>query len=623
MEGLSDSMSKRSFPLKDLFRRRFQTTVTVASLTISSATAFFLLFFGENIGFTVTLLTGGKVTIGFSYMFSVILLIITLLTFLTGVLMISFFISLAMSERIRDVGVMTAVGCVTDLVFGYFITELSVMVFVSSITGFILGWFLSIASVNILNSFRFAITQQPINVWIMPYVFLAFLIVPLLIGTRVIGKALTIKPSKALSTSFSQGIPAKSMVSVPSKFGLTFKVAFKTLARRRIATRQAILCLSLVFALTTVSLTGDTIANQTTQNYVERAIQRNVVVIAHTDISRRYVDLLSIFSETRETEPVNYSDPRFFIADSLISRLRVIEGVRKIDARLMLETKVYEIPKIIIEPDRYVVIGDERSSPALILGLEPENAVNDWLISGRSLNKTDMYSAMLGHTLAIGILANPEQQMIKILNKDFGITGVCQDPLNNGNVVYVPLETLQSISGQTGYNLILLQIDSSNFSQTLDQIREEIDGQDLELAELNGVLQKHLNLLNTGWSLVTLAPLFSLITAGLCLSGYVTLLISTQQRDLAIIRAIGVKLRAVIKIVVVQVLIIVLVSGAIGLSIGLLISFFLLPEPVISIASILPVFLWFFAVLVLLSVFSLYPILRTVKKSVIKAISEL
>jgi len=616
-------MSKRSFPLKDLSRRRFQTGITLLSLTISSATTFFLLFFGENVDFEVALLTGGKLSIGFSYTFAVILLIMTVLTFLAGVLVTSFFISLAMSMRIRDVGVMTAVGCVTDLIFGYFFIELSIIVFVSCITGLVLGWFLSIMSVHLLNTLGLNILQQPINISIIPYAVLAFLVVPHLIGTRVIGKALTIKPSQALSPSLSLGMASKPTISVPSRLGLTFKTAFNTLARRRIASHLAILCLSIVFALTTVALTGGIIANQTTQNYVERAIQRNVVVIGHRDISRRYVNLLSIFSETSEMEPLNYSDSRFLIEESLVSRLDLIEGVKKIDARIMFETQVYEIPKILIEPDRYVVIGDDRSSPALVLGLEPENAVNDWLISGRGLNNTDMYSVMLGHPLAINVLTNPEQQRIKILEKDFGITGVCQDPLNRGNVVYVPLKALQSISGQTGYNLIFLQMDSSNVSQTLDKIREEINGTDLELVELNRVLQRHLDLLNTGWSLITLVPSFSLITAMLCLSGYMTLLISTQQRDLAIIRAVGAKIQMVIKIVLVQILFVVLVSGAIGLSIGLLISLFLLPEPVVSAASIAPMLLWFISALAFISVCSLYPAIRTVKKSVVKALSEL
>jgi len=612
--------------LKDLFRRRFQTALTILSLTTSTTTTFFLLFFGDNIGFEVALLTGGRVTSGFSYTFSVVLFITTLLTFLTGVLVMSFFISLAMSERVRDVGVMQAVGCLTDMVFGYFIAELSIMIFASCVAGFVLGMFLSTASVSVLNTFGLGITQKPIDIWIIPPAFIAFVIAPHLIGSRVIGNALKVKPFQTLAANLSPGIPSKSRVSVPSRLGLTFKTAYKTLARRRIATRQAMICLSLVFALTTVALAGGTIANQTTQNYVERAIQRNVVLVGQIDVSRRYVDLLSSFSEKRETEPINHSDPRYFISESLISRLRLIEGINKVDARFILETRVYEVPKIFIVPDRtppYVVIGDQRSGEALVLGLEPEDAVNDWLILGRGLNETDLYSALVGDSMASSMFSSPQQQSVKILNENFQITGVCQDPLNKGNVVYVPLEALQSVSGQDEHNLLFLQIESLTYSQTLTHIGEEIGGTELAVVELNEVLQKHLSFLNTAWSLVTLAPLFSLVTAVLCLSSYMTLLISTQRRDLVIMRAVGAKLKTVTTIVLVQAFIIVLTSGAIGLSMGLLISLFLLPEPVVSAASILPIFLWFFTALAFMSLCSLYPTIRTVKKSVIKAISEL
>jgi len=619
-------MSKRSFPLKDLFRRRFQTALTILSLTTSATATFFLLFFGDNIGFEVALLTGGKMTSGFSYTFSVILFITTLLAFLTGVLVMSFFISLAMSERVRDVGVMKAVGCLTDVVFGYFITELSIMVFVSCVTGFILGMLLSVASVNALNTLGLAIPQKPINIWIIPPAFLAFIILPHLLGSRAIGRALTIKPSQALSTNLSLGTPLKSKTSFPSRLGLTFKTAYTTLARRRIATRQAVMCLSLVFALTTVTLAGGTIANQTTQNYVERAIQRNVVLVGHSDITQRYVDLLSSFSEIKETEPLNYSDPRLFISESLVSRLRLTEGINKVDARFILETRVHEVPTILIDPERkppYIVIGDQRFGEALVLGLEPENAVNGWLIRGRGLNKTDVYSAMLGDSLASSMFSSPEKQSVKILDENFQVVGVCQDPLNNGNVVYVPLKALQSVSGQEEYNLLFLQTESLTYSQTLAHIGEEITGTELAVVELNEVLQKHLNFLNTAWSLVALAPSFSLVTAVLCLSGYMTLLISTQRRDLVIMRAMGAKLKTVTIIVLVQALIVVLVSGAIGLSTGLLISYFILPEPIISAASILPIFLWFLLALAFIGICSLYPTIRTVRKSVIRAISEL
>jgi len=620
-------MSKRSFPLKDLLRRRFKTALTILSLTTSATATFFLLIFGDNIGLEVALLTGGKLTGGFLYTFSVILLIITLLNFLVGIVVASFFISLAMSERVRDVGVMKASGCLTDLVFGYFTTELSIIVFVSCTVGLVLGVLLSNVSINILNTFGFTISQRTLNIWLILPVFLTFVIVPHLIGSRAIIKALMVKPSEALSTNFSLGIPSKPKVSVPSKFGLTLQIAFKTLTRRRIATRQAIICLSLVSALTMVALTSGIITNQTTQNYVERAIQKNVVLVGHRNISRQYVDFLSRFFEARETEPINYSDSGFFIPQTLISRLGVIDGINKIDTRLILETRVYEIPKIIINPDEpnpYFPIGDHRSSEALVLGLEPENAINDWLILvGRDLNKTDVYSAMVGDSLATSIFTSPEKQSLKLLNNEFEITGVCQDPLNNGNVVYVPLKTLQSMRDQSECNLLFLQIDPSKLSQTIAHIKEEIAGTELEIIELDEILQRHLGFLNSIWSLVTLVPLSSLVTAALCLSGYMALIISAQRRDLAIMRAVGAKLQVVVKVVLMQVFTIVLISGAIGLGIGLLVVFFLLPEPIISLSIIFSIVLWLILALAFLGIPGLYLTIGTVKKSVIKAISEL
>jgi len=620
-------MSKRSFPLKDLFRRKLQTAVTMLSLTALTTSTFFLLLFGDTIEFEVALLSAGRLTIWFSYTFSLILFIMILLTFITAALIMSFLASLAMSQRIGDVGIMKAVGCLTDLVFGYFVAEISIMILVSSITGFVLGHLLNTASISLLNSFGFTISQKPINVWIIPPAFLALVAAPHFFASRAIGKALMIKPSQALSPSLSLGVPSKSAIFAPSKLGLTFRTAYRTLTRRRMATIQAIMLLSLVFTLTTVAVVGSTISKQTMQSYVERAVQENVVLIGHPDVANRYVNLLSLFSEARQIgSPINYLSQEYFISDSLISELSETTGVVRADPRLVTETTVYEIPRIILEPDQdppYLVIGDQRSNEALVLGLEPENAVSDWLIlSGRRLNRTDSDSAMLGDSLALSLLSSPLDQGVRILNHDFAIASVCEDPLNNGNVVYLPRSTLQSILGQYGNNLLFIQVDPSRVSQTLSQIEEEISGTSLVTVELDKVLQKHVGFLNAGWSLVTFAPLFVLLSAVLCLSGYMTLLISAQRRDFVIMKALGAKPRSVTIIAMMQALIIVLSSGAIGLSIGLVISFFLLPERVVSGWSILQAFLWFLAALAFVAASSVLPARRTVQECVSKGVSE-
>jgi len=614
-------MSKRSFPLKDLVRRKLQTAVTMLSLTALTTSTFFLLLFGDTIEFEVALLSAGRFTIWFSYTFSLILFIMILLTFTTAALVMSFLASLAMSQRTRDVGIMKAVGCLTDVVFGYFVSEISIMILVSCITGFVLGYFLNIASINLLNNFGFTIPQKPIDVWIIPPAFLALAVAPHFFASRAIGKALMMRPSQALSASLSFGIPSKSAISAPSKLGLTFRTAYRTLTRRRMPTTQAIMLLSLVFTLTTVAVAGGTISNQTMQSYVERAVQENVVLVGHPDVVNRYVNLLSLFSEaTQIGAPMNHLSQEYFISDSLISKLSTTTGVVKADPRLVIETTVYEIPRIIADPNRdppYLVIGDQRSRDALILGLEPENTVSDWLIlRGRNLNGTDTDSTMLGDSLALSLLSSPLEQGVNIFNQDFAIAGVCEDPLNNGNVVYLPLSTLQSTLGQNDTNLLFIQVDPSRLSQTLTQIDEEIPETGLATVELNRILQKHIGFLNTGWSLVTFAPLFVLLSAVLCLSGYMTLLISAQRQDFVIMRALGAKPGSVTIIAMMQALIIVLSSGAIGLSTGLLISFFLLPESVVSGWAILQAFLWFFVALALVAISSVLPARRTGQKRV-------
>jgi len=98
--------------------------------------------------------------------------------------------------------------------------------------------------------------------------------------------------------------------------------------------------------------------------------------------------------------------------------------------------------------------------------------------------------------------------------------------------------------------------------------------------------------------------------------------ISGQQHEFGIMRALGAKPRTIMKIVFSQALIIILVSGAIGISVGLLITFgFLIPAPVISQSTLISVSAWLLVILGLLCASSLYPALKAVKKTVVDAIS--
>jgi ABC-type antimicrobial peptide transport system permease subunit len=293
-----------------------------------------------------------------------------------------------------------------------------------------------------------------------------------------------------------------------------------------------------------------------------------------------------------------------------------------------LENSVREVPGVILEPieqTEAIIIGGNRSDEALILGVNPEKVVNDWLIFGRKLGEDEQESTVIGDSLAVNMFSDALNQSIKLFDESlllYDIVGVCVDPLNNGKVVYMPLKSLYKDVGQHGYNLLFLQVDASENMQVLAQIETEALGENLKVVELDAILDKHVNFLNSIWSLVMFLLLFSLATAAISLLSYLMLSISGQQHEFGVMRALGAKPRSIMKIVFSQASIIILVSGVIGISAGLFITFrFMIPDPVISQSALISVSAGLLAVLGLLCVSSLYPALKAVKKTVVDAIS--
>jgi len=618
-------MSEIPFPVKDLARRKFQTSLTIIGLTISTASTVFLTVFGENLGFEVAFVTGGELSIGFSNIFSRFVGVVGFLNLLAGALIASFLVFIMMSKRMRDIGVMKAIGCGTGTALSYFMTELSVVVFISCIVGTVLGILANFSCVHVLSILGFSISQKPLDLWAIFFVFIAFVLFSHIFGAWPLVKAIKTKPAKALSPLYALGMTSQLGKPVPSKLGFTFKVVYRGLMRRKSATIQAIVCLATVLTITTLSVSGGVIAKQTTQSYAERAISKDVVLISHPRISTQYVNLLSQFFEKKETDNVNYSNSNYFIPEHIISELTGTLGVLKVDARFIFEATAYEVQGIIIdpeEPDYYFPVGDHRSTEALVLGVEPDHIINEWLILGRALNRTDTYSALIGDSLALEIFDDVREQKVRILDQRFEIAGVCFDPLNNGNVVYVPLKTI-SQQDSPNYNLLLMKIKPSLHWQVIAKIENELSGTQLKLSELNGVMERHLDFLSIIWSSVMLLPLLSLGSAIICLLSYVMLSIAGQQREFGVMRALGTKPKGILKIILTQASLIVLIGGITGVFIGLMIAFvFLIPEPIITFQGIVRVVTWLLLAFGVLSVSSLYPAVRIIKMPVASIMGE-
>jgi len=620
-------MSETSFPVNDLLRRKLQTSLIVISLTLCVASTLFLLLFGEKIGFEISLIVEGKLTAGFSMVFSRFMIFIGVLIFVVGAVIISFMVFVMMSQRVRDIGLMKATGCPNDLIFGYFMTELLIVTFVGCFLGVVLGILADFTSISLLNSFGFQISQKPINFWLVLLVFVLFFALALIFGAKPILDTTKVEPAKAISPTYYFGLSKESGFKVISKSGFTVKMALRNLFRRKSATIRIVLCLTAVFILVTVAVAGGIIADQTTKSWVEKAIGRDVVLIVHKDMCNQYKLLLSKFYEAREDSQFDYTDEVYLISEDILNQLSSISGIMGIDQRLFLEAPVKEVPGYIFDPETASTtsIGNNREGESLIVGVEPDEVLGEWFLEGGFLKGGQVQEAVIGDSLAQKMFSMPLNQSIKLFDRIFDVIGVCLDPINNGNVTYVPLKTLQDITGISGPNIVMVKIDASaNRADVLNHMQMEIANinSKFEIFELNEILDKNLSFLGYIWSTIMFLPLFSLVAASLCLIGYVMLTITEQRQEFGVLRAIGAKPRTVVKIVSGQSFIVLLSSYAAGIAIGIILTLLILvPEPLVTSYTVTEIAGWLLIALAATFIFSLYPAVKFAEKPILEIIA--
>jgi putative ABC transport system permease protein len=616
------SSAETFFSINDLMRRKLQTGLIIACQALCVASTLFVLSLSSRAGFGALATNESKLTAGLATVFSQFIILAEILVFAVGIVTISFLVHTMMSQRTKDIGLMKAAGCPNDVVFSYFMSELVMVTLASCSLGVIVGIIADYVSSNLLVNTGLQATQWQINSLAILVTFAAFVLLSLIVGVRPILAATRVSPAVALSPSFSFGLSRESDFKGVAKAGLTAKIAIRNLFRRKSTSFQILLCLTIVFILVTVSVAGGIIANETTANWVERAVGKKVLLIANSEMTTQYESLLSRFYTGSPEPPFNYTDPKYLASDQLLANLSQLAEI-KIDPRLIVETQVDELQGFIFgqQTGETTTVGDHREGESLIVGVEPEDVVSQWFLNGNFLEENQNSDAVIGDTLAAEMFSQPLIQSLTFSEHAFQIVGVCLDPINNGNVTYVPLETLQSIVGVSKPNIIMVEIaDQTNRTKVLDELREIVNATDpgFEISELNQVLRKQLGFLNYLWSEVMLLPVLSLAAATLCMAGYVTLVIDDQREEYGILRAVGARPRTIVKIVMTQSSLILLSSWAAGLALGIITTvLILIPEPFFAGSTVLEITAWLLGALAILLISSLYPALRFVRKPAI------
>ncbi len=621
-------MSKAAFPINDLLRRRLQTSLTIVTLALSVASTLFLLLFSSSLGFGLTSATN-LFTEGITSLFSQFILFIGILIFAVGIVLTSFIAFFMMSQRTRDFGLIKAAGCPNSLVAGYFMTELLTTTVAGCVLGIIIGFLMDYGIANyVFSSYR-----SP-NFWFAPLVFVVFFVLALFFGIWPLLKASRMSPAKALSPVNYYGLTTTNKHKPLSRSGITWNIATRSLARRQSSTIRIFLLLSIVFILLTVSIAGGVIASGTTTSWVQNAVGKNTIAIATNSMGNQYEQLLSTFSGASKTGNFNYSDPNLAIPSSVIQQLNALPSVSLVDTRLVLNEQVQEAQNFSLNGEtlQTTPVGDSRTGDSIVIGVNPSKLSGAWNVEGRFLNENDDYEAVVGDSIAQSMYtpdpsmninqSNPLVEGISFENGTFNIVGVCVDPINNGFVTYVPIETLENITALSNPNLLLVTLkNSADQSAAIVQIKALIQNIDpnLNVFPLNSVVEKDTHFLASTWQTIMVMPLFTLVSAALCMVSYMTLAVDEQHQEFAVLRAVGAKPKFVVLVLAIQSIIVLFSSFGVGISLGTIITLLILmPQPLVTGFTILEITGLLFAALAGILLFSLYPAFRLAKSSILK-----
>jgi predicted lysophospholipase L1 biosynthesis ABC-type transport system permease subunit len=240
--------SGAGFPINDLLRRRLQTGLTIATLTLTVASTLFLLLFSGRLGVGISASTG-TFTLGLNSIFGQFIGFIGAFIFMVGAVLTSFTVFLMMSQRTRDFGLIKAAGCPNSLIGGYFMTELLLVTSVGCVLGVVFGFLADFGASTIV----FGGYTMP-NWWFAVIIFIVFYFFAFFFGLQPLLKAAKISPIEALSPVNYYGTTVEGKHRTLPHSALTWRVASRSLVRRQSATVRIVVLLSIVYILLTVSV---------------------------------------------------------------------------------------------------------------------------------------------------------------------------------------------------------------------------------------------------------------------------------------------------------------------------------------------------------------------------------
>ncbi len=593
----------QTYASKDLKRRPFRSTLVLFSLTSIVASTTFILLFGNVLLDVSTFSITGTLTSSMGMFFSTFVWFILLLVFILGAVVVSSTVSLEMVTRRRDIGLMKAVGTTLDTIFDFFMAQSVILLLASVILGLSFGTIFYMIGMIWLSSYLPNI-QFTMNFPLLQIGFLAaiYIFAGYYSAQKPIYDTVQESPSLALNPEVGSKVTKTGFLD---SFGLAFRVAAKGTGRRIRGTRRTIISLFLSFTIASLLWMGGGVVETTSQSYLMRSMGTNVIAIGNSNLLDQYYDAYSLYG-TPLNDSFDFLEISDMINSSLLTELDDVLGVVNVESRLVVYSDVQEGDGIIYNEliEDYTRIGEQREGSALLVGIDWDSTISDWYFEGTMANTTEVW---IGGHLADEMFVDPLVQSLGFGGISLKIRARAFDTLNGGMMAIMDQSVLQSISGVTGSNLALVQVDYYD-EAVISEIESLAQSYGFDVYRQQDVLDENIQIVHTIWILLNPLAMMALVSAFLGLMNYLLVSVFGRLRDYIIMRSIGAKPSFIAKVMIAEGLDVGVRAGVPAILVAALLSIYtLIPDAAVPTLAYLPIsivtiFISIIAVILLASV---------------------
>jgi len=631
-------MSSLDFALKDFYRNRQSNYPYLFIITLIIAVTEFLIYFTTTLGLNIFI----QVDFTNKYYFSGGIYavyrqfntIIQILIILLSVVIVVVVTTTQVISKKRDIAIMRALGTLPKKLYGFYLLEVYIIFFLGFLLGLLFGYITYGIFVLIMQFFNFPITFQ------IDIIYTPILLVSCVLGIFLItGYTLRKIGGKSIVKTFSKDIPynydaSKKLKFIPkwlASLSFNLKIAIINIVRKKGEFKRYLIIFTLISLVIFTLGLGTIILSTSSNEWISKSQNENIIAIGHEEVINNYSLMYQMFSNPNlliSEDDINFIDPQYLFNRSVINEIKDLNGVELVEERLINFYNVEEIQGIHIrEDDTYKVVGKDRQDNVPIIGINPENIIQDFEIEGRFFTEEDALDNMtIGDGLAYNLFEYALDQSLKIsaTGKTFHVSGVVIDSFFSGYAGYISINESRKLLNlrHDEINIVLIKLHPNTYygiQQELDNITKNL-GTDFSYLKLDNVFKMNLNFLSN----LSLYPVFLIIVisgiAILILYNYQKAGIMEKSKDFLIMRAIGSKSNSIRKILFTESTLMLIPSLLLSLGIGMILNTTFLFER----EYLPPFYVPFIFFLILLGIFlffnflSLIPIIKKVNYFTIK-----